>query len=415
MKTASHRATRRYAFAVIGIAGLCALISGITNTTVNPLRVTPVPWQSKALEPYRGDTKQLRTVKAGILRSGEWKVAMVGSSRVANALDPLLPQWGRKDVVNLGVNAGFLQESPAIGRYFLAHEPAEMLLIGVDPGDMTNPVDTRPMFDFETSPFSHELKLDDELRYIFGFSTTESSRDALTNASKGIPAEFDASGMRRKPKVHAGSQVKFIATAIIGKIELETADAGGPERIFNEQKVKKLRELLEDARRRNCRTIVFFQSNHALMHAEAKHIGTSVVPFEKERRALVSMVADVNSKIPGSQEVELWDFCNYHPLNCEPIPLDDPEKGRLKDWNDLGHFSPEMGTQMLAMMLGWTQPHPEWSEIGVKLDAANLDAYLATVGTGYQRYMTQDGARDVAWKEDLKVKAAAKAAAKRER
>ena len=410
MMTAAHRATRRYALVVVGIAGLCTLISGITNTTVNPLRVTPVPWESKALEPYRGDTKQLRTVKAGILRDGDWKVAMVGSSRVANALDPLLPQWGRKDVVNLGVNAGFLQESTAIARYFLAHEPAEILLIGVDPGDMTSRVDTRPMFDFETSPFARDFNMDDELRYIFGVSTFDSSRKTLVSASKKIPAEFDATGMRRKPKIHKGSQVKFIATAIVAKIELETADAGGPERVFNEDKVKKLRELLEDARRRNCRTIVFFQSNHALMHAEAKHIGTSVVPFEKERRALASMVADMNSRIPGSQAVELWDFCNYHPLNCEPIPLDDPEKGRLKDWNDLGHFSPEMGTQMLAMMLGWPLPRPEWSEIGVKLEAANLEAYLATVATGYQRYMTRDGARDVTWKEDLKVKAAAKAA-----
>lgn len=409
MKTAINRATRRYTLAVIGVATLCTLISGITNTTVNPLRMTPVPWQSKALEPYRGDTKQLRTVKAGILREGDWKVAMVGSSRVANALDPLLPQWGRKDVVNLGVNAGFLQESTAIARYFLAHEPAEILLIGIDPGDLTSRVDTRPMFDFETSPFARDFNMDDELRYIFGVSTFDSSRKTLASASRKIPAEFDASGMRRTPKIHKGSQVKFIATAIVAKIELETADAGGPERVFNEDKVKKLRALLEDASRRNCRTIVFFQSNHALMHAEAKHIGTSVIPFEKERRALVSMVAEVNSQGSGTA-LELWDFCNYHPLNCELIPLDDPEKGRLKDWNDLGHFSPEMGTQMLAMMMGWPLPRPEWSDIGVKLDTVNLEDYLHTVGSGYQRYLTRDGTRDLAWKEDLKAKAAAKTA-----
>lgn len=408
MKTAIHRATRRYVSAVFGIAGICVLISGITNTTVNPLRMTPVPWESKALEPYRGDTKHLRTVKAGILREKDWKIAMVGSSRVANALDPLLPQWGRKDVVNLGVNAGFLQESTAIARYFLAHEPAEILLVGVDPGDLTSRVDTRPMFDFETSPFAHDFNMDGELRYIFGVSTFGSSRKTLAAASRKIPAEFDAAGMRRKPKIHKGSQVKFIATAIVAKIELETADAGGPERVFNEAKVKKLRELLEDARRRNCRAIVFFQSNHALMHAEAEHIGTAVIPFEKERRALVSMVAEVNSQGTGPA-IELWDFCNYHPLNCEAIPLDDPEKGRLKDWNDLGHFSPEMGTQMLAMMMGWPLPRPEWSDIGVKLETANLEDYLHTVRSGYQRYMTRDGTRDLAWKEDLKAKAAAKA------
>ena len=405
MKTRPHRKPRIYSLLVIGLGGFAALMVGLVNTTVNPWRTTPVPWQAQSLEPYRDGADHMRTRKVGILRSGDWKVALVGSSRVANCLDPSLPQWGRSDVVNLGCNAGFLQESTEIAKFFMIHDDAELLLFGVDPGDLTSSVDTRPMFDFYSSPFSPDTGVDNELRYIFGLSTLDSSLDTLRYARLKLKGEFGPNGMRRRPKRHKGSQVNFIAQTITRKIELETADAGGPERSLNEEKVRKLREMLQISREKSCRVIVLFHSNHALMHAEAKHIGTSVIPFEKERRALVAMIAELNAATSDLPPIDLWDFCNYHPLNCEPLPLDNPKEGRLKNWTDLGHFSPEIGNQMLALMMHWPLPQPELADIGRKLDLTTLDAYLAEVGTGYQRYLTGDGARDLAWKEKLKAEA----------
>lgn len=398
------KSSRRYNRILLGVAGLFTLTVGAINSTVNPWRVTPVPWQSSAMDPYRGDADHIRTRKAGILRAGDWGVALVGSSRVANAMDPDLPQWGRRDVANLGCYAGFLQETPHIGRKFLATEPAELLLFGIDPGDLTSPVDTRPMFDFYSSPFSPDAGFDDELRYAFGLSTLDSSLSTLKNYRQRATVEFDPTGMRRHPKKHAISQIGFIATNIVAQIALKTADAGGPEREFNPEKVRKVRELIEDARRRDCRMIVFVHASHALMHAEARHIGTDVIPFEKERRLLTSMIDEINRTIPGTQDVALWDFCNYHPYHCEPLPLDDPDHGRLKNWLDLGHFLPEGGTAMLGTMMGWPLEHPEWQGFGRRITPANLEAYLAEVGAGYQRYMTDEGARDLAWKEDLKAK-----------
>ena len=405
MKSRFQRRPRIYSRLVVGLCGVAALAAGLVNTTVNPWRVTPVPWQSKSLDAYRGGADHMRTRKAGLLRSGDWKVALVGSSRTANCLDPSLPQWGRRDVVNLGCNAGFLHETTEIANFFMIHDDAELLLFGVDPGDLTSKLDTRPMFDFYSSPFSPDAGMDNELRFIFGLSTLDSSLDTLRYARLKLQGEFGPNGMRRRPKRHKGSQVNFIANTITRKIDLETADAGGPERQFNEDKVRKLRETLQVSRQKPCRVIVIFHSNHALMHAEAKHIGTGVIPFEKERRALVAMIGELNGAAPGLAPIELWDFCNYHPLNCEPLPLDNPKEGRLKEWTDLGHFSPEVGTQMLAMMMGWPLPRPEWAEIGRKLDPSNLDRYLSDVGTGYQRYLTQDGARDLKWKEQLKADA----------
>lgn len=405
MNASPQRAGRRYARVVIGTIAVVAGVVALSNTTVNPWRVTPVPWQAKGLEPYRGEADHLRTRKAGLLRTDDYRVALVGSSRVANGFDPTLPAWGRDDVVNLGCSAAFLHESTAIGGFFVENQDAELLLIGIDPGDLTSLTDTRPMFDFTSSPFAPDAGAETEMRYIFGLSTFDSTRKTLLNARKGKTGEYGPKGMRRAPKVHKGSLIKFIATTLIAKTQLETADAAGPERPLNPDKLEKLRALLEKCQRHSCRAIVFFQANHALMHAETRHIGTDVIPFEKERRALVEMIGELNAGAPDSPPVTLWDFCNYHPLHCGPLPLDDPDHGRIPDWSDLGHFTPEVGATMLAMMLDWPQPRPEWSDIGLKLDASNLEPYLKEVGEGYQRYLTQDGARDLAWKEEIKASA----------
>lgn len=396
---------RRYFRFLIGALATAAAFSGLVNTTVNPWRVTPVPWQAKSLEPYRSQPEHLRTSKAGLLRSGKWRVALCGSSRTANGLDPDHPGWDRGDVVNLGCSAGFLLESTAIARHFLDHSRAEIIVLGIDPGDLTSPVDTRPMFDFHESPFAPDAGLESELRYVFGLSTLDASFDLMASAKKGLVSEYGPKGMRRTPREEGRSLLKFLARNITSETQLMTTDAAGPGRPVNVAKLEALRGLMEACQQRGCRLILFYQPTHALMHAEAAHRGSGVIPFAAERKLLVELVAETEAKHPGKPPIDLWDFCRFHPLHCEPLPLDDPQGGRIAHWRDLGHFVPEVGGEMLAMMLGWPPARPEWAGIGRRLDAAGLDAQLAEVAAGYQRYLTVDGVRDVAWKEEIKAKA----------
>lgn len=396
---------RRYACFLLGALGLACAVTGGVNTTVNPWRVTPVPWQAESLEPFRGQAERLRTRKAGLLRSGDWRIALVGSSRTANGLDPDHPGWGRGDVVNLGCSAAFLHESTAIARHFVEREEAELIVLGIDPGDLTSPVDTRPMFDFAQSPFAPDAGVESELRYVFGLSTLDASRDLVSRAKKGVAGEYGPKGMRQARQEQGRSLMKFMARTIAYRTELETTDAAGPDRPVNPAKLAALRGLMEACRQRGCRLILFFQPTHALMHAEAAHRGSGMIPFAAERRLLVELVAETHAKHPGQPPIDLWDFCLYHPLHCEPLPLDDPQDGRIPHWRDLGHYVPEVGGEMLGMMLGWPTARPEWAGIGRRLDAAVLDDHLAEIAAGYQRYLSVDGARDVAWKEEIKAKA----------
>ena len=130
------QAGRRYSFLVIGGAlAACLAFAGV-NTRVDPFRVTPVAWSAKSLEPYRDLSGQIRTGKAGLIRSGDWQVGLFGSSRVDNAWNPDAAGWQGKRVVNLGASGGFIYETIGIARYFLAREKPDLLVIGIDPGDI---------------------------------------------------------------------------------------------------------------------------------------------------------------------------------------------------------------------------------------------------------------------------------------
>lgn len=213
--------------------------------------------------------------------------------------------------------------------------------------------------------------------------------------------------MRREDISTKTGQLAFIQKTLVAKIDNGTADAADPPHPVNAEKLAKLREFLIHARDKRCPVILFYHANHALLHAEARHIGTEVTPFEKERRALVGLVAEINGPYAGSEfpPVVFWDFCDYHPLDCTPLPLDDPETGRIPNWNDLGHYTPEAGTAMLARMMGWDPPRPEWADVGRKVTPDNLEAWFAELRAGYQRYLTGEGARDLEWKEAIKTAA----------
>ena len=134
------RALKRYqTFFLLLILGMA--IGGFAlNTTVNPWRVTPTPWTSEKLEPYRAiEISWNRTSKAGLVRSGNWDAAMFGSSRVDIGLDPQHPVFDGMQCANLGLNAGLLVENHAMFRYFIERQTPRLVILAIDAGDLSTP------------------------------------------------------------------------------------------------------------------------------------------------------------------------------------------------------------------------------------------------------------------------------------
>ncbi len=374
---------------------MACLAFAAVNTLVDPLRVTPVAWSLKGLEPYRDLSSQIRTGKAGLIRSGDWDVGLFGSSRVDNAWNPKAAGWQGKRVVNLGASGGFIYETIGIARYFLAHEKPELLVIGIDPGDMTSDADSRTKSDYYTSPFSGTDNINREIRYVAGLSTFEASVETLQRAAEKKPGEYTPEGLRIRPEVATSrSQMKFIRD----QLKTTTEDGSKP---LNEKKAALLREFLKECSGRSCRVVLILHPVHALMYARSADIEIRPVLFESMRRFLLSATEDANRAAPGGAFVSYWDFCNFHPLNCEPLPADKNGTGRMKHWNDLGHYDLELGDALLGLALGWETRNPGWQDQGKLMTSDTIETYLQSVRDGYAGYLSGPGAADVAWKESL--------------
>lgn len=402
------RHTRRYAGLLLAGMTAATLVAAAVNTWVDPFRVTGAPWASKAVDPYRDISASTRTGKAGLIRSRtDWQIGIFGSSRVISSLDPQAPGWGGKKVVNLGMPGAFLYENIAMAEYFISRQKAEMVIFGIDPGDLTNAADTRPMVDFLASPLNPEGKLDRELRYIFGMSTFETSLETLGLQRKRTPAEYNAHGFRDRPG-HAGGggaaapgpkQLNFIKSRFIDDARVPAKPGEG--RQVHPGKAEQLETLMRNCRRKGTRLILFLHPNHVLLQAKSSDRGEAQVPFETERRALAEMAGRVNRGDDGQPQVEAWDFYSYHPYNRERVRPLEGTAPELVHWRDLEHFTKDVGQAMLSLMAGWPVEDPELRNYGERLTPENVESRIARLREDYQRYLAGEGAADVAWKEEL--------------
>ncbi|MCW1926620.1 hypothetical protein OKA05_28970 [Luteolibacter arcticus] len=400
-------AFRGYTVGLVSVIAVTSLVSLALNTFVNPWRVTPMPWSSQELDPYRDISSQIRTGKAGIVRANkEIGVGLVGSSRVANGLDPEYTGWHRHDVVNLGCSGGFIYESSALARYLMEERKVELILFGVDPGDLSSKTDTRPMGDFHASPLAgNEDRFNREIRYLIGVSTLEASVETLKRASTHEQTQYTPKGLRANPKKKGQrAQIEFIRDRIQGEAEFDVPDTSKPA--VNDDKARVLEELMRDARKRGVRMITFIHPTHALMNARAGDAANPPVVFEHERRAVLELAQKVNSESFDGPPVEVWDFADYHPLNCDPLPQD--RESSMPHWGDLGHYSIEIGNVIQSRIMGWPVPMPGAETYGTRLTAETIEPWFNHVREGYKAYLTGSGAADVARKEEWISEAEAK-------
>ncbi len=395
--------SRRYLLGLFGTVALVLVITLVTNLRVNPWRVTPARFSDASLDPWRDYSSALRTGKCGYVRYlPSIGVALIGSSRVANALDPANPHWRRQDVVNFGCGGAFIFEGEAFCRYILSKHEPELIIFGLDPGDLSSKVDTRTIGDFYSSPLGPEREaVNRELRYWFGISTFEASLETLKRKWTGRRPQYSPRGQRLRPeKPPAVPQLDFLAQLLTGggSLGLPGLELGVESDEMNPEKVVLLESLMRDCRARGIRFVSLIHPQHALLHARQEHIGQPIVPYEGERRAILQIANRVNTLPLDGPPVEIWDFGNFHPINCEPLP--DDRQSRMKNWGDLNHYEPHIGDLILARIMGWPLNNPARSDYGIRLDDANIDAWLAGAKRRYHAWLTGPGADDLAWKEE---------------
>jgi hypothetical protein len=386
MKSTS-RPYRRHALWLIGVFVGVLMIFTLVNTWINPIWVTPAPWTDSSFAEHRQIYRNLRTAKAGLARSATWDVAMLGSSRAAIGLDPSIPQWGDTRVVNLGMSGASINESAAMVEFLVKNQPElKSIIIGVDLTDLTSETDLARGAGFYESPLNeHGDAFERELRYYVGFSTAEASYKTVKARTNGEIPPYTTKGhwahhriTETVRNVLKRDSIPF-AVRYVRKRKLELA--------LSESKLASLRRAVETSLEHNIELVLYIPPNHAGYLCIFPLEGDPDPFFMVDRRAIVELVDEANQKFPDAPPVVIWDFNDYHPLNCEKIPVE-PETA-AKYWIDGTHSLETLGNVVLARIHGWPLEDPVEATYGQILNSDNIDERESNIIAGFERYKVE--------------------------
>lgn len=354
------------------------------STRVNPLWLTPTAWTDSSFADYKPVHKFPRNGKTGLIRSFDWDTVLLGSSRVDIAFDPLLPKWEGKRIANLALRGGTLNEHLAMLEYASENEKLELAIIGVDLTDLTNPISIPPGAGFEESPLSDTGDVfEKELRYRCGYSFFEMSVKTLNYKARKRLSAYTPEGhwvrqLDKRPLRAVLQYVSFMWSDRYITQRKQSID-------INPDKVEALHSIIQLCQQKNIRLILCIPPNHAAFLSVFRLKNDPDPGFRIDREVICRVVAEENAKDAGTP-VELWDFNDFHPYNCEALPpIDEPRKPS-EYWADGTHALPSLGKIMLARMLDWPLEDPAHASYGRKLESSEVEARLDEITAGYERY-----------------------------
>jgi hypothetical protein len=390
-----NRRFRRYSRGVLVAFGVLMVLALALNTWTNPLWITKLPWSSAAFDRYKPIHKQTRIGKAGIIRHGRWEGIFLGSSRVDIAFDPLAAGWQGKPVANLALRGGMLFEHLAMLRYAADHQPLDLAIIGIDLADLTSPIIVPAGAGYEESPLSTTgEEFEKYLRYYVGSSTLTLAIKTIDYRVTNHPGAYTPQGhwirqYDKRPLREVIERESFRqARQFIGQRKQAIT--------LNPAKLETLRAIIGFCRQRGIRLILCIPPNHAAYLCAFRLLDDPDPGFRADRATMARIVAEENNSHPEAERAVLWDFNDFHPFNCEPLPPLDQPRQPTKYWTDGTHALPALGNVMLARMMGWPLEDPLAASYGVQLDPAMIEARLTDLRAGYERYRAEHP-DDYAW------------------
>ncbi|BCX49868.1 hypothetical protein HAHE_37760 [Haloferula helveola] len=380
-----QKAYRRFVLTIVGFVAVVVVGFTALNTWINPLWVTPTPWTDTGFAEWRPVYRHQRTAKAGMVRAEDWQAAFFGSSRIDIALDPALPEWGDTKAVNLAVSAGTLPETSGILHYAIERDPLELAIVGIDLGDLMGAGSGIRTTGYMESPFNEKGDpFERELRYLAGISTFESSIRAMENRAEERLPEYTTQGHRLRhqepdnvAKVIYRDSIPHAIRVVRRRRTLEVEP--------NPWKVACLQRILDDTKAKKCKLVVVMPPNHATYLGVYHYLNDDDRVHSTDRALMVKMLAESNARHPDAPPAVIWDFNDFHPLNCEPIPTDG---SRMHWWLDGTHARKALGDVMLHRIMGWPIDG-EGQDYGIQLTAENLEDRYQQLRDGYERFRTE--------------------------
>jgi hypothetical protein len=308
-----------------------------------------------------------RLVKPALLAKIRPEALIIGNSVAEIGLPPLHTGFTRNGLYtsfNVGLPAATWSEVYCLAMLALRQPNLKRLVVGVSGADGV------------TCPADRELEGVDYAKLLFSRTAVDASLDTLRRqgGKQAITREGSWSYLRYDNRLQGDDEM-------IGNFALEyrlalCPSADAPARAIDWTRITKaaptvtqaagLRHLIRVALAKKVELVLLFYPTHVLLNEiERRCIGP-----EAHWNWLWQVVSVVDQETGGrTDQIQVWDFFGYGPLNSERLHAGKPMRDRL--WQDLGHFNNEVGAAVFdAVFSGDTR-------YGTRVTVANFDQFVA--------------------------------------
>lgn len=306
---------------------------------------------------------------------------ILGSSTALTGFDPDHRGWISKKVYNCGLPGANMYE---IMRYFQhanSHNSLKRVILSLDFFMFNAYEKNRP--DFKEDMLSLEKKrvlnsfskLKNHVNILTSFDTFLASLFTLRNQTY----EYDIQILPTGRLIRSEKRLKEIGHRKAFRIEQDSYIKGTYKHFVLEDKTGHkpliyLEKILELATQNNIEVIIILPPVH-MQHLLTIEVAKRWPEFEEWKTKIVKVVEKINSSLPLSPPVQLFDFTDINEITSEQVPPLGDTNTRMKYFDDSVHFYKTIGDVILDMIF----LNKGMNEAEYKLNSGNIKEHLENI------------------------------------
>lgn len=368
------------------------MITITLSLVVNPWRINRTPLSLDCLDEARDIRRTVRVGKAALANAGNWQAVLFGSSRVEQAFNPEHPAFGDLKTVNLAMAAASLLENIPVGHYTLDRNPdVELVLLGIDAGDLHSDFDSRKFTRFNESPFADDgFSIERTMNQTVGGRSFLDSIGTIRRYFSGERPDRNPLGQWVDPN-HPHNLRKYVEYAFSRGFESPWKGWNLEHGDLRQDKADLLRDFMIRVRREGIEMHAFVPTQHALKTIHPEQDRPQSMCWELDLKALAVICEQANAIEAPGPPVKLWSFLDFNSLTTRAIPEASEGKLQLDGWYDLGHSQEVVGGAILETMLA-----DGTEAMGIEISSKDFDGVREQWIERHSRFCAEQR-EDVIW------------------
>lgn len=337
-----------------------AALSAALNYWVDPYAIFRPPGEG-GLPSRPAIATHERLHKEYALERVRARTLLLGNSRVLNGFNPrnpLLPQ----PAYNAAISGGSLFETWKSLQFALARQNPSLVLLGIDPASLFDPLLVRPGFGARSLAIDKDWTTAWSAKWEEGIQLLVSlfaSKDSLSTllAVTGPTIRYSG-GMRDPASMDTDKNDVAKRRALSAKLLL-SPEAGVTRQVWVPGQATALQEMVRECAQRGIRLIIFLQPAHATrLERDLKN--------EAYLRNRLQSVREVLAEV--DVPIELWTFLGFNEITMDPVG----DTGPMHYYWEVSHYREEVGNMIIERILGMeNQSVNLQSNFGRRVDLAD--------------------------------------------